>query len=699
MASKTIEQYRSDRSYKVDLVLSSTANVAGNYSDVRYVLTYRALISSCQYGFSYGNRTKLVINGQTLVDTSNIGSIHFSGVGNKQLASGTIRVYHDADGSKSISCSVIFQQTQNTGLANYNISGTMDLDTIPRTSMSTVSPATVAAGGSIMIKTNRASTAFTHAITYALGAASGTVATGVTDSYTWTVPKDLARQFPNAASGGLILTCTTYSGGTKIGDCLMGVTVTASSDMIPTCSVTVAEAASIPSGITGYVRGKSRLRITVSASGSYGSTIKGYSIKANGASYNSSTATTDYLTTAGTNSVVVTVTDSRGRTASKTVNVTVTDYTAPSCRTVTAYRCNSATDGTAYDKGAYICVSFAGAITALGNKNAKACTVYYKTLTATSWTSKAITLSDYAFAASTIIAADTGSGYNIRVNVRDSFGGSDYYTDVGTAYNLFSFRLNNRGITWGGVAERDGFDIKMPLYINGQTLDGNVDGFSTMLKTQEARPADGNRPAASGDRLGTIEYFMATSTMTANKPYGDGPIVQLNWDGTNGFDSQIHVANGNGKRMQYRSQVSGEWNPWITLLDDNNYKSFCTLANLGAAQKPVKGGDSMSGYIRYPDTGIQIAWKRVTWTGPIASAWGGVFETASAISLGNWAAAFKDAPASFLGVDCATQNTDVWVSRYARSEKTTAGSAYLQRGSALSTSYQYIVYAFAVGTY
>lgn len=699
MASKTLEQYRSDRSYKVDLVLSSTANVAGNYSDVRYVLTYRALISSCQYGFSYGNRTKLVINGQTLVDTANIGSIHFSGVGNKQLASGNIRVYHDADGSKSISCSVIFQQTQNTGLANYNISGTMALDTIPRTSMSTVSTTTVTAGGSITIKTNRASTAFTHTIIYALGSASGTIATGVTDSYTWTVPKTLANQFPNAVSGGLILTCTTYSGGTKIGDCMMGVTVNASSDMVPTCSVTVAEASSIPSGITGYIRGKSRLRITVSASGSYGSTIKGYSIKANGASYNSSTATTDYLTTAGTNSVAVTVTDSRGRTASKTVNVTVTDYTAPSCRTVTAYRCNSATDGTAYDKGAYICVSFAGAITALGNKNTKACTVYYKTLTATSWTSKAITLSDYAFAASTIISADTGSGYNIRVNVRDSFGGSDYYTDVGTAYNLFSFRLNNRGITWGGVAERDGFDIKMPLYINGQTLDGNVDGFSTKLKTQEARPADGNRPTASGDRLGTIEYFMATSIMTENKPYGDGPIVQLNWDGSNGFDSQIHVANGNGKRMQYRSQASGTWNPWITLLDDNNYKSFCTLANLGAANKITGNANDTNGYLRIPDLKIQLAWKRISWSGAINTAWGSGYETASAVSLGNWAAAFSGAPVCTITAQCNSQNADVGVSRYAPATASSAGSVFLQRNTALTTSQTYNVCALAVGTY
>ena len=515
MASKTFTANTgSNNVYWLRLTLSSKTNVAGNYSDVSYTFQFGTDNQYAQYNFSYGNKAYLAINGTVLLNTANVGRIAFSGAGVYTLASGSIRVPHNSDGKKTISVTGTFTQTQNTTW-NATVSGNMPLDTIPRTSMSTVSPTSCAVGSKITITTHRASTAFTHTITYAIGSAKGTIATGVTDSVSWTVPKDLAKQFPNATSKELILTCTTYSGNTKIGECLMGVNVGITSDMVPSFTFATAAANSLPDGIAGYVKGKSKVKVTISASGSYGSTIKKYSIKVNGATYNSASATSEYLTTAGNNTITMSVTDSRGKTATKTTTISVTDYTGPSAGSVQAYRCVSATDSTASDTGEFICVKITGKITALGSKNQKTCAVYYKTSAATSWSSKAVTLSAYSFTVSAIFAADGNSSFNVRVALGDSFSTSDYYATVSSAFTLANIRSNGRGIAWGKVSEGDEFDVGMPAVFRGTArMEGVVSPKRGILFAQSS---------AGGGQSGYLK--MARITIQSGATYTNTPIT------------------------------------------------------------------------------------------------------------------------------------------------------------------------------
>lgn len=93
-----------------------------------------------------------------------------------------------------------------------------------------------------------------------------------------------------------------------------------------------------------YLQSKSSIKFTVNgAKGIYGSTIESYSIKGGDYSYSGkeNTYTTGVLDKAGNIEFTVTVTDSRGFTASKTVNVNVTEYTYPTLK-IEAYRCTSA---------------------------------------------------------------------------------------------------------------------------------------------------------------------------------------------------------------------------------------------------------------------------------------------------------------------------------------------------------------------
>lgn len=130
----------------------------------------------------------------------------------------------------------------------------------------------------------------------------------------------------------------------------------------------------------------------------------------------------------------------------------------------------------------------------------------------------------------------------------------------------------------------------------------------------------------------------------------------------------------------------------------DNEVSLLDLATLVAGKQAsiTWNSNTSNGYIKIPGIKVMIAWKRISWTGTIASAWGSIYESSSAISMGNWAAAFSATPVVTYS---AYQGIGVFVEQYAAPTTTSAGSVFLARGSSLTTSKTYYVTAIAVGTY
>ncbi len=95
------------------------------------------------------------------------------------------------------------------------------------------------------------------------------------------------------------------------------------------------------------------------------------------------------------------------------------------------------------------------------------------------------------------------------------------------------------------------------------------------LEERMSRPTSANLPPASGERLGAVEYFQASSKMITGKPKGDGHVLQMNWDNDGGWDSQLALINGKDKcEMQHRGMSNGTWGDWKTLLDSGNYDDY-----------------------------------------------------------------------------------------------------------------------------
>lgn len=457
----------------IDLILTETGtNVDKNTSTVSWKLVgYLGSGASTSHWYSNSYHSiNVSINGSTVYSLPNtrqkaisIGT-NTSASSPVTIASGTTTVPHNADGSKTCACSFSMAYRYNAAFT-WKGSGNVGLTTIARASRPSciTYPNTTQnvgnLGNTITIHMNSNSSSFRHTVRYAWNNKSGTIASNVQYNCNWKIPLDFANSIPNATSGWGTIYVDTYSGSKLIGTKSVTFTATVPSSIVPSIStITCTDPKGYQSTYGGYVQNKSTLKVVVAASGSYSSTIKSYKIVANGTTYTSNSPTTGVLISSGTNTVTVTVTDSRGRTASKTASVSVLAYTSPTIGYLIAGRCNA--EGTADTDGAYIIASFKAAVTALNNKNHATAKLEYKKNTDTTWTT-AGTYTDYSLAASKIFAADIDSSFNVRITIEDDFSTATYVKDVGTVFTLIDLRHTGKGIAFGKVSEEDLFDVNM----------------------------------------------------------------------------------------------------------------------------------------------------------------------------------------------------------------------------------------------
>lgn len=340
----------------------------------------------------------------------------------RTFASGTLDISHNSDGTKSFSIGAFSGQVyKGSGYLTSSASAqSFDLPTIPRATTPSIGNVTI--GSRATISLPRASSSFTHTLTYQFGTASGTIAQNAGDTAYWDVPMSLASQVPNAASGVGTLTCKTYNGETLIGSKDVTFTAAVPASVVPTLSIALSDPTGNKTKYGGYVRTRSKVKVDISASGAYGSTIKAYAIKVGDIlSVAAYSGTTDYLPTDGTVNIACSVTDSRGRTSSATASITVLPYTKPTVTSIDAARCNA--DGTPNKSGTYGKVTFTASVASLTSKNTATYAVQYREYGTESWSNAGNTAGgNYAPQnVSVVFAASKDVRYEVRVVATDAF--------------------------------------------------------------------------------------------------------------------------------------------------------------------------------------------------------------------------------------------------------------------------------------
>ena len=440
--------------YKITITQNSQS-VANNTSNVTVsVRVYRTNTGYTTYGTG---TVYCTINGtQYSEGITSSDKITNSGI---VVFSKTLNISHNADGKKTLVTSARITHDQ---FSSSSQSYEQDLTTIARATTPTVSASSVDMGASITINMPRASSSFDHTLTYKFGSATGTIGSDLGTSKAWEVPLSLASQIPNGTSGTCTITCKTYNGTTLIGTKTVSFTAKVPSSVVPSISaLTVSEATTgLAAQFGAYIQNKSKLKVAITAAGSYSSTIKSYKTTVAGKSYTASSFTSSVLSSSGSVTISTTVTDSRGRTASKSSTVSVLAYTAPKITKFSALRTNA---------GVQVTMNFS--IASLGSKNAKSYVLSYKPKNSSTW-EKLAEGSVYSYNSSQTFAEgfSTELSYDLQLVVKDYFGDSSAaiaYGEIPTAFTLLDFNASGKGMAFGKVSEIENqmeVDMDMNIY-------------------------------------------------------------------------------------------------------------------------------------------------------------------------------------------------------------------------------------------
>lgn len=548
----------------------------------------------------------------------------------KGSVEGDITIEHNADGTAANVSFAMFGSVYKNKTNQYDLS--LPLSTIPRSSQPRLSSSNVDMGTTITIYTDRVSTTFTHTIRFAFGNASGTIASNVGDSTSWTPSVDLANQIPSAANGYGEIYCDTYSNGTLIGTKAVGIVLNVPSNIVPSVSFTqVQEAGDVPSSWGVYVKTKSRIALAISGSGTYSSSITGYLISYYGGSINAASGTTSYLTQAETTTFTGQVTDTRGRSASIPTTINVVDYYNPTISTAQVQRCDE--NGNIDNNGEYMYISYGGSISSCNGNNTSEYKVGYRVHNVGDYQYIPLATNTTSYSASGMLytdgiyAANRGSGTKVQFSSSNTFDiqfyVGDYFTNytnlqlLDTGFDLMNFNPSGKSMAIGKVSEASAneelFEVGIDTEIDGDldvsgTITGAIDGSNvwstfktlsgnTRLNLQQILTPKANDGLAKYNRLGGIDFNdlveygsgLYSVVGTAHSPGGANnqwwQVIQIVMPDAN-YVQQYASQMFDGRNIWVRTGVNGSYGEW--LLISNTYNNIAYFAGIWTDGSYVK---------------------------------------------------------------------------------------------------------------
>ena len=328
--------------FGIQISWSASSDIGGNYSDVTATLSIKSN-NSLSYFYIYDSTANISINGN---NGSWSGKPTLGANGTIGIFTRTVRVPHDADGGKTFNISGGFH---NGLTGSMSVSNNYSLDRIPRASSMSF-PSVMEFGNAATLTVNSASTSFYHFIQFNMSGINTHIlmsgASGGNNSVT--IPLDFVKHVSSSSVRASFRLITSKSGsgwdnGNLIGFNDYTYDVRVPSNQVPTISsVTSIESDMSVSSYTGgkiFVQGRSRPKITTTASPPIGAKLTGYQLTISEQTYTSSDGvfTIDLRaigSAAGTVPYTIKVTDSRGKSTSKTENLIVRAYTPPSLKNV-----------------------------------------------------------------------------------------------------------------------------------------------------------------------------------------------------------------------------------------------------------------------------------------------------------------------------------------------------------------------------
>ena len=519
------------------------------------------------------------------------------------LASGSSTISHNADGTKTLPISCTFNP--NNGLhGTITVSASLSLTTIPRSSSVSVSAGVI--GSSVTITINRQSSSFKHTVRYSWAGKSGTIATNVDTSTTWTIPLDFANDIPNSASGTGTVFVDTYSGSTKTGTQSTTFTASVPANVKPTftgVSLSDLNGAAqnlIPKSDT-FIQVISNIKVGFNgAVGSYGSSITGYyaEIVGKNQSTSSNGGSLGIMNYHGTIKIRASVSDSRGRWSdTREVSVTVLEYFAPALSFSIA-RTGSTSSTLTVTRNAKIApLTVSGSqknTMTLTFKVARLGTTNFQVDTgpaAGSWTSISNLVNSQANLAGNYLA---NQSWVVIGTLEDKFTRSDFMVNVATESVVLSYDRSGVGVN--KIRERGALDVKGDIYANDnpiqqyQITDNN--GCGKIIKQ------DFNSMKNTG--------FWWIDGTSPNNPFGAWGMLEVFRPNPNSQECIQRFTTSFGYMAVRENGFDNNWRPWRYLVQQSkstNNSDYVALLKSESNPTAWQNANLQNGWSHHRDYG------------------------------------------------------------------------------------------------
>ena len=583
-------------------------NVASNSSTVNV----QARLRTNGYASMYGVTADLTvtINGGSAIEHPAINI----GTNSSQLIFGhDYSVPHNGDGTKTVGIKISVALNAG-GYGSSMVAFDLKLPTIPRAS--TISDVTGTLGSAMTLNINRKNSGFKHTVKYNFGALSGTIATNVDTSVSWTPPLNLATAMPNKTSDWGNITVETYSGSSKIGSATCRLTLNVPDSVKPTLgSITLTDSNATVKNLLNtantFAQVMSNVKVTFnSASGAYGSTISSYraEIVGKNQSTNSNNGFLGMMNFNGTVTIRATVTDSRGRTSNAVdVKVTVTNYFTPQI-SFTLQRSGSSSTTLTVTRNARIAPLTVGG----KQKNKMIISFKYKEHSAANYTTDTgsaggtwTTIDNLTNSRANLAATfSTLKTYDIIGKIEDAFTSYEFLATVGTEKfpiairpdrvgfgktpenanavdSDWVFKYKNKDIQHHQLTVNDGSAIRLSdgTDLNTVYQCGFYNGYNLL-----------HGPNYSG--IGAWLYIRVSK-----HTYGDGYILQ-------------EVIDFNGAVSAYRIKSGGTWQPWKYYAVQNTVANFTAVNQTKVYSKIIPLPWTGKGTLTRIGNQVQLTWNR-----------------------------------------------------------------------------------------
>lgn len=609
-----IEKYTSSGYAKLAMeVTETTYSIENNDSPVQYNL-WLERGSTWVYDLNNETWAEATINGQTVVNK--YVSFDLRNTNRVLLGSGTITIPHNDDGSKTITFWARILNVADQGDINW-FSGALDLTNIPRASAIGSVTATEL-GQPVTIKINKKVDEFRHQVWWQVND-SGWIdlGTGHDSNVQFTVPIDYAARITNSDTGLLDVCVRTFKGNDKIGNDVYqrGIGIKVPASIVPTLEdVTITErtaqlAEFIPVG--NFVKDKSVMRVEANnAAGTHGSTIVSTELTVDSLVVRA--AIGDFpANKAGNLEVTAKVTDSRGRTATKSKTIKVWDYYAPK---IIGFLANRTGNGTNKTIIATVAANVSPLVIDGINRNPYTLKIQYSAKKSNRWidavnlTNESVERINRQFDCGAFY--EISKAYNVRLVIQDKLSDLvDSVLLVRSSRVLWAWGDNRAAV--GGFPELDGhFESFLPVAFHSSlNVEDGLMSRGKPIQEFAMTSRDGKSLKYNGDlnnlkTAGGYHAYGVQHNPVGTNNYGYVNVTTHSTD--NNFCVQIYIP-FNQDSIYMRRCESGSWKNWV-IVSTNEAETSWKMANLTEGWKHY----SNFGNVQYSKTSDGMVFIRGT---------------------------------------------------------------------------------------